>query len=202
MVEFKDQNKFINWIKKYGVYCMAGLLVVAIGVACIFTGQFRTAEQTTWKVKDPIVIETGTNSALLFGLPMNNTTVLKEFSSSALYENTTLNRWEYHSGMDLTSDDLAVLAVADGRVSEVYFNDLEGNVIVITHSNNFKSSYSSLNGDAIAVNVGDSVKRGDRIGTAGDSANNEREDGNHLHFELLLNDENIDPASYLEFEAK
>jgi murein DD-endopeptidase MepM/ murein hydrolase activator NlpD len=201
MVEFKDQNKFIAWIKKYGIYCMAGLLVFAIGIACIFTGQLRSTEQTTWKVKDPLIIETGI-SAVTFGLPMNNATIIKEFSSSGLYENVTLGVWGYHDGMDLISNDLAVLAVADGKVSEVYSNFEDGNVIVITHSNNFKSRYSSLDVNAITVQVGDNVKRGDRIGTAGDSSNYEREDGNHLHFELFLNDESIDPASYLEFEAK
>lgn len=199
-VEMKKENNLLKWIKRYGTYCMAGILVVAIALTITLTSEgLKPINSNVSEVANPI-ITAGAEPVLTFTLPMLNATVLKGFSSTDLYKNNTLGWWEYHDGVDLTSDDLAVLAVASGKVSNVFSTHSEGLIVVITHANNFKSQYGCL--DSAQVEIGDIIKRGDRIGTAGTSANNESADGNHLHFELFLNDQNVDPSNYLDFENK
>lgn len=200
-VELKKENGLLGWIKKYGTYCLAGLLVVAIAVTITLTsGQIKTSDADISSAENPIVSVGG--EALTFTLPMGNATVSKEFSSDELYFNDTLEMWEFHDGVDLTSDDLAVFAVANGNVTDIYTNYANGCVVVVSHANNFKSVYSCLNSDSLLVAVGDSVTKGEQIGTAGHSASNELADGTHLHFGLLLNDKEVDPSSYLDFENK
>ena len=116
--------------------------------------------------------------------------------------NATLKRWEAHKALDLSATDGAnVMAVADGRVTQVYTNYLEGTVVVIEHANNMKSLYSSLNQD-VSVKVGDNVKLGDVIGKVGNTANGEHSDGAHLHFEFFRDGVKVNPNEYISFSDK
>ena len=49
------------------------------------------------------------------------------------------------------------------------------------------------------VSEGEEVKTGQTIGTVGDSAIYEIVDEPHLHFEILKNNENVDPSEYIKF---
>ena len=69
------------------------------------------------------------------------------------------------------------------------------------HSDGLKSCYGSLDED-VAVNVGDSVSRGDELGSVSTSANAETDAGAHLHFAMFDNDKKVDPASYLNIQTK
>ncbi|MDD2227421.1 MAG: M23 family metallopeptidase [Clostridia bacterium] len=198
----KKENKFAAFIKKYGAYCMAGILVVAIAVTVVIASSDLESTNANLSPAENPIVSVSAPPALTFSVPMLNAEIVKEFSADGLYFNKTRGQWEYHGGVDLISDDMAVFSAADGKVSAVYSNYGDGQVVVITHSNNFKSVYSSLDADSLLVEVGDNVKHGDRIGTASDTANYEQLDGTHLHFELLQNDQKIDPSNYLEFENK
>lgn len=201
-IELKKENRLLNWIKKYGAYCMAGLLVVAIALTVTLTNSgLNSTNSNISDVSNPIV-DAGAEPVLTFVLPMMNASILKEFSSTELYENATFGWWDFHSGMDLTSDNLDVFAVADGRVTDVSYDYDHGHTVVITHSNNFVSHYCCLDEDSLMVEAGDFVKCGNKIGSAGNSLESEFADGNHLHFELFHNDEQVDPANYLNFENK
>jgi len=198
----KKENKFATFIKKYGAFCMAGILVVAIAVTVVIASSELESTNANLSTAENPIVTVSAPPALTFSAPMLNAEVVKEFSANEIYLNKTNGKWEFHSGVDLISDDLAVFSAADGKISAVYSNYSDGQVVVITHSNNFKSVYSSLDADSLLVEVGDNVKRGDRIGTASDTANYEQLDGKHLHFELLQHDQKIDPSNYLEFENK
>lgn len=198
----KKENKFSTFVKKYGAFCIAGILVLAIAVTVVISNSDLKSTNSELSPAENPIVSVGAPPSLTFSLPMLNANVLKEFSSSELYWNNSRNLWEFHGGVDLTSDDMAVFSVADGKVSEVFSNYADGQVVIITHTNNFKSVYSCMDSDSILVEVGDNVKRGDRIGTAGESANYEVLDGPHLHFELHQNNQKIDPSNYLDFENK
>lgn len=181
---------------------MAGLLVVAIALTVTLTSnELKSTDSNISEVSNPIV-NVGAETALTFTLPMLNANVFKEFSSAELYENATYGWWDFHGGVDLTSENLDVFAVADGRITDVSYDYAHGHIVVITHSNNFQSHYCCLDAESLMVEKDDTVKRGDKIGSAGNSANDESTDGNHLHFELFYNDEQVDPSNYLDFENK
>ena len=105
-------------------------------------------------------------------------------------------RWnKLHKGIDFAgSVGDSVCAAVDGTVSySAYNNGGYGNLIIIDHANNMKSYYAHL--DTRNVKVGDEVKKGSQIGTLGNTG---RSTGPHLHFELRINNEPVDPLEYLE----
>ena len=95
----------------------------------------------------------------------------------------------------------AVFSIYDGIVDSVESNSLDGCVVTISHSDGFVSVYSSLNED-VKVSEGDSVKKGQQIGNASNSATNESKDGAHLHFVLMKDGVEVDPNNYLDLQNK
>jgi murein DD-endopeptidase MepM/ murein hydrolase activator NlpD len=70
-----------------------------------------------------------------------------------------------------------------------------GNRIVIDHGFGYKTLYACM--DKINIRRGRSVKRGDVIGTVGDSGLSVAP---HLHYEVLLNGEQVNPINYFFLE--
>ena len=56
--------------------------------------------------------------------------------------------------------------------------------------------------EAEGLKVGDKVAKGDVIATVAEANGDEYKDGAHLHFEILKNNKNVDPATYLTLEEK
>ena len=133
--------------------------------------------------------------------PMENATLVKDFSSKELQYNDTLKQWEIHKALDIASDTSNnVYAIAGGTVTNVYTNYLEGGVIEITHENGVKSVYKSL--EDISVKNGDYVNQSDVIGSVSTSMARELNTGAHLHFEMFENNLAINPNNYIDFSNK
>ncbi len=133
--------------------------------------------------------------------PMENASVVKDFSNKELQYNDTLKQWEIHKALDITSDTSSnVFAIASGTVTNVYTNYLEGGVIEISHENGIKSVYKSL--EDISVKNGDFVKAGDVIGAISTSMARELNTGAHLHFEMFENNLAVNPNNYIDFSNK
>ena len=133
--------------------------------------------------------------------PMENATLIKDFSNKELQYNDTLKQWEIHKALDIASDTSSnVYAIASGTVTNVYTNYLEGGVIEITHENGIKSVYKSL--ENISVKNGDYVNQSDLIGAVSTSMARELNTGAHLHFEMLENNLMINPNDYIDFSNK
>ena len=194
------KQKFANWFKKYGTYATAGVLVLLLSGAVLVTGLNASSQKAELNDASNPVVSVGTYP-ITFSMPMANASLIKDFSVDELYLNGTLGRWEYHDGIDLTSSDLKVYAVADGEVVDISENSLYGTVITLKHSNGLQSLYASLSDDVL-VEKGDKVKAGAELGKADDTASSEAADGKHLHFSLIENGKKIDPANYLELEVK
>ena len=101
-----------------------------------------------------------------------------------------------HKGIDIAKElGSSVNASLDGKVIKAgYNNGGYGNLIVIEHGNNMKTYYAHLS--EIYVNVGDMVKKDDIIGAVGSTGNST---GNHLHFEIRVDDRFIDPSKIINF---
>lgn len=194
------RNQTGSWLKKYAVYIISGCLILTLAITILVSGINSSAQKAEISSANNPVI-TVNASPLTFSMPMINATLLKDFSATELFYNSTCGRWEYHSGIDLTSSDNLVYAMADGVVAEISENSLMGTTVVIKHSDKLKSVYSSLSSE-LNLQVGDTVEKGDKIGTADNTATSEQNDGKHLHFEILENGKSVDPANYLELENK
>lgn len=101
----------------------------------------------------------------------------------------------FHTGIDVsTTEGTPVLAAAAGVVVLAGFNaGGYGNYIVIAHGGGLDTLYGHL--DSIAVKQGQSVSIGQPIGTEGSTGNST---GAHLHFEVRLNGQPVNPDTYLK----
>ena len=133
-------------------------------------------------------------------MPVESVSVLNEYG---FYHNTTLGSYYHHVGMDFAAEaGTNVLAVDEGVVESISRDDLlEGTQIVVAHENGVKSVYRFVD-EAESLKVGDRVERGEVIATVAQANGNEYKDGAHLHFEMLVDGENVDPSTYLTMEEK
>ena len=99
-----------------------------------------------------------------------------------------------HNGVDLiVAQGSPVLAAAPGIVSNVTNSRRgEGNSVTIKHKGGYYTRYSHLR--EVKVGQGQSVKKGQKIGTAGMSGNSYAP---HLHYEVRRDSTVLDPLSYI-----
>ena len=117
--------------------------------------------------------------------------------NSLIYYNNT---YIPNSGVDYKSDEVFdVVSILDGKVTKVEENNLLGKIIEITHENNLISVYQSLS--EVMVAEGDNVIQGQVIGKSGTNEL-DKDIGNHLHFELYVNGQVVDPTLYLNKELE
>ncbi|CAN5309250.1 hypothetical protein BH20ACI1_BH20ACI1_16920 [soil metagenome] len=101
--------------------------------------------------------------------------------------------YEFHAGMDIGGDyGDTVIAPANGIVINADWQGGYGNMIEIDHGNGLTTRYGHLS--RIGVQVGEVVQRGQLIGLIGSTG---RSTGPHLHYELRLNDNSINPRRFL-----
>jgi murein DD-endopeptidase MepM/ murein hydrolase activator NlpD len=100
----------------------------------------------------------------------------------------------FHSGIDISAPfGTTVMAAADGVVVAVGHTSVGyGNYVVIGHGSGIMTLYGHLL--ETNVEVGHSVKRGQRIGLEGSTG---WSTGAHVHVELRVNDAVVDPMPYL-----
>ena len=115
--------------------------------------------------------------------------------------NSTLGQYEAHLGVDFTGDDLSVFAAEAGTVSEVGSDPLDGTYVVIDHEDGYQTRYYSL-GEELQVEKGDTVEKGQLLGTMAATRGSESLAGNHLHFEMSKDGADINPLDVLVLEEK
>lgn len=188
------KEKVLNFLKKYGYYCIAGALIVAIGLTVLLAT--KNAGNASITPDDNVVgVDT---KPISFELPMKDASLLKGFSDTEIQYNKTLNQWEAHKSCDLVASDLSVFAVESGTITAVENNFAFGTIVTINHRDGFVTTYASL-ADNVPVKKGDTVTKGQKIGEASDTAENESSEGKHLHFEMFKNGNKIDPSNYISF---
>lgn len=124
-------------------------------------------------------------------------------NSYGFYHNTTLDKYYLHTGIDFAGDvGDEVYAALDGTVESITSDPvLMGTTITLSHENGLKTTYTFIDA-AEGLAVGDTVEKGDVIATVAEAMGQEYKDGAHLHFEVFLNDEAVDPETYLDIDSK
>ncbi len=132
-------------------------------------------------------------SAQTFSFPVSGQ-VTQKFSKQPVFCKT-LGDYRAHPGVDLSAKTgEAVKAVADGVVTKVANDGIDGNIIVITHGS-IEATYCAL--DKMMVKEKQTVKRGDQIGTVGVDPM-ESLDSPHLRLIMKQNGQYIDPMTVLK----
>ena len=132
-----------------------------------------------------------------FVLPVEGEKI-RGFAKDSLIYSNTLEEWVTHLGIDIKADRTTVVKSAEeGTVNAIKNDPRYGLTIVIEHVNGFKTVYSNLLTSEF-VTEGETVEKGQSIGTVGNSASFEIIDEPHLHFEIIKDGENVDPNIYLK----
>ncbi|MFC8302772.1 M23 family metallopeptidase [Specibacter sp. NPDC057265] len=101
---------------------------------------------------------------------------------------------EKHTGQDFAIQcGNEVLAAAGGVVTFSGWHDFGGgNRVVVDHGNGLSTSYNHMSKNS--VTVGQKVARGELVGLSGTTG---ASTGCHLHFEVIVDDETVDPMDWL-----
>lgn len=127
-----------------------------------------------------------------FSMPVNTPV---RFTSGFGGRNDPFGRgWRRHEGQDLAGAyGSPILATADGVVTFAGWESGYGRLVKIRHEFGIETRYGHMS--QIRVDVGDRVSRGDRIGDMGNSG---RSTGTHLHYEIRIGGEAINPMTFIK----
>jgi len=105
---------------------------------------------------------------------------------------------EFHSGIDFRGRvGDSVRSTGEGVVSFAGHKGGLGRCVIIKHNENLQTLYAHL--QQIHVEEGQQVGSGQMIGLLGNTG---RSTGPHLHYEIIVNGEKINPKKYLNFDTE
>ena len=131
----------------------------------------------------------------LAAMPHNLPASLEYISSGFGYRSDPFSgEAAMHSGLDFRGPlGAPIYSAAAGRVSFAGTKAGYGNCIEITHGNGMMTRYAHMS--AFSARSGQTVGAGQVIGAIGNSG---RSTGPHLHFEVRINDQPVNPRPFLE----
>lgn len=134
----------------------------------------------------------------LLAIPSGKPTNVVMLSSSFGHRRDPFNgRSAFHAGLDFRGRyGQPILAAANGRVTFVGQKHGYGNVVEVTHGPGLMTRYAHLSG--FNARTGQAVERGQQIARMGSTG---RSTGTHLHFEVRLNGQPINPRRFLEAKS-
>lgn len=100
----------------------------------------------------------------------------------------------FHTGTDMACPEgTPILAAMSGRISDVGYNRIYGNYIIINHGNGYQTLYAHMS--KTIAKKGQWVSQSTRIGLVGSTGYST---GPHLHFMVYKNGNRIDPMTVLK----
>ena len=124
---------------------------------------------------------------------LSNSQVEAQFADHRIYtyQGKEVDRQD-HLGYDLaTNANNPIAASNDGEVMLAEFFGIYGNTVIIDHGYGLLSLYCHMS--SFAVKAGDMVKRGQTIGQSGATG---LAGGDHLHFSMILQGEQVDAREW------
>ena len=98
-----------------------------------------------------------------------------------------------HKGIDIAAvRGTPILATASGKVTFAGWSSGYGYLVKIDHGNGVETYYGHCS--KLYVSAGDIVETGEEIAAVGSTGNST---GNHLHFEIRLNGNQVNPESFV-----
>lgn len=97
-----------------------------------------------------------------------------------------------HTGIDFTAPrGTAIQSTGDGKVINAEYTSGYGKHVVIDHGYGYQTLYGHM--DRIDVKVGQTVKKGQKIGTIGSTGTSTAP---HCHYEVIVKGQKVDPIHY------
>ncbi|MBQ8177229.1 MAG: M23 family metallopeptidase [Oscillospiraceae bacterium] len=160
---------------------------------CIIDVKATCTEEELWECLTSIMKEATTQMTSSFMLYLTHPV---DGEISTPYGHLQSN---FHKGIDFRADEgTPVYAAAPGTVIVPVDADTgNGKNVTINHYTDVNTFYAHLS--EVVVNEGDEVKQGDIIGYVGSTGEST---GPHLHFELCIDGEYVDPIDYFSDQTK
>lgn len=165
----------------------------------IDTSDLEVAKTNVQETLENVIeeIEQQEEEELLNSLPSINGIILAvtpiEGKITSRYGASSSIRKSTHTGLDISAvQGTDIKAVADGTVIFASYNGSYGNLVKIDHGNGVETWYAHTS--KMYVEVGDTVSAGDVIAAVGSTGNST---GPHLHLEIRVDGEYVDPQDYL-----
>jgi len=131
----------------------------------------------------------------LLRTPINGAKVTSGFG---MRNHPLLGYTKMHRGIDFGAPTgTPIYAAGDGTVSFVGRKNGYGNYVSIKHNSQYTSAYAHMSRFASGMTQGRKVKQGQIIGYVGSTG---MATGPHLHYEILANNEQVNPAN-VKFKA-
>lgn len=102
----------------------------------------------------------------------------------------------YHQAVDIANPaNPTIVAAQSGTVVTAGWGGGYGNYVIIDHGNGYKTLYGHMLNNSMAVQPGQKVGQGQKLGTMGSTG---RSTGTHLHFEIIGPKGKLDPLTVLK----
>lgn len=138
----------------------------------------------------PKIVKRGTQTPPTYIKPISGGRLSSNFGGR---KSPTKGASSNHKGIDwATPTGTAVMASSGGTVSVAGWQNGYGYVIYINHPDGRQTRYGHLS--KILVSAGQKVQQGQKIALSGNTG---RSTGPHLHFELRINGQAVNPLNYL-----
>ena len=122
----------------------------------------------------------------LLRTPVDGARITSGFGQRTLFGFTRM-----HKGVDFgVPSGTPIMAAGDGVIETIGSNGAFGNYIRIRHNSTYKTAYAHMRRFASGLSRGSRVRQGETIGFVGSTG---RSTGPHLHYEVLVNNEQINP---------
>ncbi len=133
---------------------------------------------------------TASSGSYIIPLPKGSYMITDRYGERELY-----GKWTRHYGIDLAADKgVTVMAADGGTVIRAENSSSYGKCVTIRHDNGHETLYAHMS--KITVSEGDKVYQGQKIGEVGRTG---LATGNHLHLELFIHGNKVDPEDYIDF---
>ena len=184
----------ILYITIIGVLCICATVA---GIAASMSSQEETPSSSL-PVNQTVTPNKDENKLPTFVPPVSGTLTKAHDLSTPVYS-MTMQEYRVHRGVDISTEEGApVYAVANGIVEDICKDPMMGWCVTISHSGNAESTYANLSPEvADHLTVGQTVVSGQVIGAVGSSALLELADEPHLHFEMYVSGNPVDPTEYI-----
>ena len=157
-------------------------------------------EKETEKVSEEETQKTDAEPAPEFMNPTGGK-LMNKFSIEVPVFSVTMEDYRAHNGVDIfVGVGERVLCAADGTVDKIWEDPMMGNCVSVKHSGGFETIYKNLAPElADGIKEGAKVYGGSCIAAGGESALAEIAEDPHLHFEMKMGGEYVDPCKYISF---
>lgn len=203
-------EKMKRRLKKSVVYAASTIAFIALVATVTYLGTSARKQSNTTPTLETGIFDNNVETKIVHNEPVlirpyleSDVKVVKQFYDYEADEKSQENSLILYKDTYMQSTGVAysngkqfdVIAVLDGKVTQVKEDDTLGNTIMIEHKNGTTSVYQSVSD--IAVKEGDTVSQGQVI--AKSSTSDVRSDlENHLYFELIIDGNCVNPENYYD----